>query len=410
MSALTYTSLFPSRVFPLKGVFVKHRAAAVAQLLGEKPRVVAPVPYFPNISGFGEWSRMGSHPGEEELDGIRIWHPRYFMTPKLGMAIYGPSMYWASRGLVRRLFKERSFQVLDAHFAYPDGLAAVLLGRMLGIPVVLTVRGNDINLSARFRTVRPLISFTLRHASAVVAVSESLADRAVSLGADPGNVRVVRNGVDTQLFRWMARAEARASLGLPQSETVLISVGHLIPRKGFDLVLRALGEGNEKTRGWRYAVIGDGPLRKDLDALAERMGISERVTFIGSLDQDRLALWYSASDLVVVPSRREGTPNVLMEALASGVPVVGSRVDGIPEVLRPEEDGLLFEAEDVSGLRMAIRSALKRRWDREAISRRNSVRGWEKAAEETVAVFERVRRMRCRSEERGTEPMQSPIA
>ena len=392
LSVLTFTALFPSRAFPRKGVFVKHRVAAVARLLGEPARVVSPVPYFPRVSGFGRWSQMAQHPSEEDLEGIRIWHPRYFLLPKVGMPFHGLGMYWGSLKLVRRLHREHGFGILDAHFAYPDGLAAVLLGRRLGMPVVLTIRGSDINLSSRFATIRPMISFVLRQASAVIAVSRSLADGARALGAPPERVRVVRNGVDTRVFRWRPQREARSLLGLSVRGTLVLSVGNLVQTKGFDLALHALSGMKEEGKGIRYAVVGEGPLRKPLERLAERMGVQDRVRFLGEVPQDRLALWYCASDLVCIPSRREGTPNVLLEALACGAPVVASRVDGIPEVMRSGEDGLLCDPEDVPGLRTALRTALGTRWDREAIAQRHAGRGWEATARETLAIFEEVHR------------------
>ncbi len=388
MSVLTITSLFPSRIYPLKGIFVKHRVAAMARLLGEPARVVAPVPFFPRVAGFGRWSMIASHPGEEELDGLRIWHPRYLMLPKAGMALYGPSMYWGSRGLVRRLHAANRFDVIDAHFAYPDGLAAVLHGEALGLPVVLTVRGNDVNYCSQVLTVRPLLSFALRRAAAVVAVSTSLGQRAVALGADPERTFVVKNGVDCETFQYRPRAEARLVLGLGENERVILSVGHLIPRKGFDVAIRALSEPGME--GIRYVIVGEGTHRRELENLASSVGTADRVVFLGSLDQRRLAFWYAAADVACVPSRREGTPNVLLEALACGTPVVASRADGIPEALHHSGDGLLCDTEDVNGLRDALKAALEDVWDRESIARRNAGRGWEIAAAEALEIAESV--------------------
>ena len=277
---------------------------------------------------------------------------------------------------VRRLHRAEPFDLIDAHFGYPDGFAAVLLGRSLGVPVTITMRGTEPLIAAAGRWRRWAVAYALRHADRVIAVSEPLAAfaRATLATAPDGAappVRVIANGVDLARFAPAAQAPARRQLGLPEGRRLLVSVGHLSPRKGFQRVLRVMPDLLAATPDLMFAIVG-GPggeanNEAELRALAAGLGLSDRVIFAGSQPPERVATWLHAADLFVLASDYEGCPNVVWEAQACGVPVVATRVGEVARMV-PDFAGHLFDdAEDAPALRAALAAGLAGGHDRAAI-------------------------------------------
>ena len=319
-------------------MFVENR---LRHLVGTQPvvsTVLAPVPWFPSgAARFGEWARHARVPRREERHGLMIHHPRYPLLPKVGMLATPWLLYQAALRAVRRLMRGGlRFDVIDAHYLYPDGVAAVWLGRRLGVPVVLTARGSDVTQIAQMPGPGRMVSAAVRSAAAVITVSAALRDGVVALGAAPERVTVLRNGVDLHGFHPPAdRAAARAALGL--TRPALISVGHLIPRKGHDLTVRAMALLPE----WELMVVGEGPERPALEALARTLGVQDRVRLLGARPHGQLAACYGAADLMVLASSREGWANVLLESMACGTPVVASDIPGNPEVVGCRDAGVI---------------------------------------------------------------------
>src|SRR5262249_7485075 len=181
MKVLVFITLYPNNMQPHHGVFVKERMTRVAQLDGCRVKVVAPVPYFPPVKLNWRW-RFSQVARTETIEGVDVYHPRYAMTPKLAMASYGFMMFLSVFNAIRGLRRQFDFDLIDSHYVYPDGFAAMLLGRVLRKPVVVSARGSDINLFGQFRSIRPLIQWTLHRANAVVAVCQALKDAMVKLG------------------------------------------------------------------------------------------------------------------------------------------------------------------------------------------------------------------------------------
>ncbi|MGH6902641.1 MAG: glycosyltransferase, partial [Geminicoccaceae bacterium] len=318
--------------------------------------VVAPVPWFPfDDRRFGRYATFAGVPREERRHGITVLHPRYALIPKVGMSSAPVLMYRSLRRCLERVLRDRfRFDVIDAHYFYPDGVAAVMLGRRLGKPVVITARGTDVNLIPDYRLPRRWIRWAAARAAGIVAVSEALRARLVELGVPGSRVQVLRNGVDLELFAPGDRAAARQTLGLGVDGSVVLSVGQLIPRKGHDLALQAVARLPEAT----LVIVGEGPEAGGLRRLARRLGSTERIRFLGAIPQERLATIYNAADLLVLASSREGLPNVLMEALACGTPVVASAVWGTPEIVAAPAAGRLVEERSPEALAGAIRNLL----------------------------------------------------
>jgi glycosyltransferase involved in cell wall biosynthesis len=240
--------------------------------------------------------------------------------------------------------RRRPFRLIDAHYLYPDGVAAVQLGRRLGVPVVLTARGSDVNVLARVAAPRRMIVGAIRGAARVVAVSEALRIELVHLGAEESRISVLRNGVDLDVFRPAASATpARA-------RKRLLLVGHLKEGKGHRLAIDAMAELADA----ELVIVGDGPLRDDLERYARERGVQERVRFAGRVAHAELPRFYNDADVLVLASEREGMPNVVLEALACGTPVVATAVGGIPEVLTDPVAGVLMTSRSPRALVTAV--------------------------------------------------------
>jgi teichuronic acid biosynthesis glycosyltransferase TuaC len=381
MRVLTFTSLFPNARQPWLGIFVQQRVAHFAKRQGNSVTIVSPVVYFPSWLPLSKWETMRKIPLQETIGGLEVYHPRYPLIPKVSMPLQGYSMFVSSLPLVRRLHKKAAFDCIDAHYVYPDGFAAVLLGKRLGIPTIVSARGTDINLFPSFKLIRPMIRWTLEQSAGAVGVSEALKEAMVTLGARPEKTCEIGNGVDSERFHPVARKDARQKLGMPEDAEIIVSVGNLISTKGHRFLISAIARLVANHPKIRLYIVGEGPLRKELEAQAKQEGMQSRVLFVGRKPNEELKLWYSAADASCLASSREGWANVLLESLACGTPVVATRVGGAPEVIVSPEWGVLVD-QNVESIANGLEQALQKRWDRESLVRYARSRTWDIVAEE----------------------------
>jgi len=376
LRVLTFTSLFPSEAMPRHGIFVETRLKHLVRDCPVDARVVAPVPWFPfRHPRFGRYARYAATPRRAVRPcGLEVRYPRYLMLPGVGMHFQPDSMARAaSRDLAELISSGWQPDIIDAHYLYPDGVAAASLARSLGVPLVLTARGSDVNLIADLPGPRARILDACRHADAVIAVSSALRDRLVALGVEAGKVSVLRNGVDAELFRPADGAEARARLGLPADGPLLASVGNLLPVKGQALAIEAL----QHLPACRLVVVGEGPLRDALEQQARRLGVAERVLFRPSMPQHELRYLYAASDLLLLTSQREGWPNVVLEAMACGTPVVATDAGAVREMISDDRVGTVLRGREAAELAAAVNSRLERGASRDAVRAHAMTFGWE---------------------------------
>ncbi len=381
MRVLTFTSLFPNRAQPLLGIFIYQRVAHFATHPSNRVEVVAPVPYFPRWLPWTRWQTAGQVPTEESIGALRIHHPRYPFLPIVSMTVHGLLMFLGCFFLARRLKKTIGFDCIDAHYVYPDGFAAVLLGKVLGLPVVVSARGTDVNLFPSFPTIRRMIRWTLHGATGIVAVSTALRDVMVKLGVPAEKIAIIGNGVDVTRFQPMDRGAARRALGLPDDGPLLLSVGTLSPAKGHHLLIASLAAIAPRHLNLKAYILGEGPYRAELEKLVREQGMQEHVFLVGQRPNEELHLWFSAADVSCLLSSREGWPNVLLESLACGTPVVGTRVGGIGEVIASPELGILVDPE-VESAAAGLELALLKNWDSAAMVRYARARTWDVVAEE----------------------------
>jgi glycosyltransferase involved in cell wall biosynthesis len=271
------------------------------------------------------------------------------------------------------------FDLIDAHYVYPDGVAALWLARRLGRKLVITARGSDVTQLPDHAGPRAMIRYALRRADALIAVSAALGARLVALGADPTRVHVLRNGVDLSRFR--------PPPVVPPRGAELLSVGHLITRKGHQRVIEALAR---LPPAARLTIVGEGPLEGELLCLATRLGVAERVRFAGVLPPERMPEMYGAADVLVLASSREGWANVLLEAMACGTPVVASPIAGNDEVVRSSAAGLLAAANTADALAEAIARLLAAPPERSATRVYAEGFGWPSIAEAQVQLYRNV--------------------
>lgn len=383
---LTFTTLYPNARQPRHGIFVEQRLRQLVAAGGVEARVMAPVPWFPSGHRlFGRYASYAAVPLSERRHGIEIWHPRYPLIPKIGMTLAPALLAAAAARHWRRLLAHGyDFDAVDAHYFYPDGVAAALLARRFNKPFVITARGTDINLVPRYRLPRRMIIWAAEQAAHIVTVCAALKRALIELGVAEGKITVLRNGVDLALFRPVDREAERARLGL--RGTTLLSVGYLIRRKGHDIVVRAL----PLLPDVQLLIVGDGEEETALRRLAADLGVAERVTFVGAVPQEELRRYYGAADALVLASSREGWANVLLEAMACGTPVIASNVWGTPEVVAAPEAGVLMQTRTPEGLAAAFRQLFAHYPDRAATRRYAEGFGWESTTLGQKQIFARL--------------------
>jgi glycosyltransferase involved in cell wall biosynthesis len=384
LRVLTFTALYPNKANPLQGIFIHQRVKHLALRPGNSTEVIAPVPYFPSWVPAARWRRFSQVPREEVIDGVRIHHPRFPLLPGISMPAHGMLMYLASLPLARRLHREKQFDCIDSHFVYPDGFAAVRLGKKLRLPVIVSARGSDINLYPSFRLIRPMLRWTLAHAAGVIAVSADLKVKMIALGIPETKIRVIPNGVDAERFQPRNAKSARKQLGLPEEGFLLVSVGSLIEAKGHHLLIAAVAELAKSFPKLRLYILGEGVYRSRLEEVVREKKMQERVFLFGTRPNEELNLWFSAADLSCLMSSREGWPNVVAEALACGTPVLATRTGGIPEIISSPELGMLVER-NVQSIAVGLQRALTKPWNRAEIARHSRSRSWDAVAAEVEA-------------------------
>jgi teichuronic acid biosynthesis glycosyltransferase TuaC len=381
LRVLVLSTVFPNPRQPTLGVFIRERTRRVARHCDVI--VAAPVSWFP-FNGLIRGPQWTGIPRSETQEGLRVYHPRFFCVPRYGKWLDGLCYAVSLLPFLTRLRGQFPFDLIDAHFAYPDGMAAVLLGRVLRRPVVVTLRGSIVRL-AGYPLHRPQLRWVLRAAARVLSVSESLKQVAVDLGVPAGKIRVIPNGVDEERFRPFDSIEARQTLGLPLDRTILLSVGGLNEGKGHHRIVALMPRLLEARPDLLYVIVGgerpSDSVRSRLDKLIDRHRLHDHVLLAGERVQAEIPLWLSAANLFCLATRSEGWANVLLEALACGCPVVSTRAGGNAEIIANESLGILVPPTDDEALAAAVLDGLRRAWDRDALvtyARRHS---WDRAAE-----------------------------
>ena len=383
MKVLSLSYCFPNARNRTWGVFVFQRLSALAGHV--ELDVAAPVPAFPLIS-----RARGPLPAPvEQWGGLTVFHPRYLYFPGVLKSLDG---WFYGRGLRKWLADyvdtERP-ELLDAHFVWPDGVGVRHLSRRVGLPYTITLRGWLYESMRTPRILRQCVE-AMHGAAAVISVSSHLAQTAVELGIAEEKLHVIPNGVDTERFRPRDRDEARRELSLPTDGRLVVSVAHLGARKGSREAVGALRRLPDDVR---LVLVGGDPAGGDneraLRGLARRLGLADRVLLVGRQPYERIPLYFAAADVSVLPSYREGCPNVVLEALASGRPVVATRVGAVPDLIAEPDHGRIVPPRDADALADALADVLGRTWSAQALAAAEPVKSWDRIADNVKVVFDR---------------------
>lgn len=388
MRVLSVSHLFPNKINPGRGIFVKERVKGINELVELK--AVAPVPYFPFIYKLQRYKNLDLVPFTEEYEGVEVYHPRYFFIPKIFKSYDGVFYRNSLRGFWENLNARFSADILDLHWIYPDCYGCLEFAKKFKKKIVATVRGNEAIYFYENTHIKNLVRSTLKEVDHIISVSSDLKDKLVDFyGISKSKISVIHNGIDSQKFFYIKKSAARKKLGLDLGKKYIISIGRLSSEKGLDHLIRAFAS-FPVDKNLELVLGGDGPRREDLEALSRECNVVDRVRFLGEVPHELTCLWYNSADLFCLPSLREGCPNVVIESLACGSPVVGTRVGAVPDLISSKELGLLVEPGDEMELSVALKNALETDWDRAQINdigRRNQ---WSDVGGKVIDVFKMV--------------------
>lgn len=388
---VVFCSLFPSSVQPNAGAFIRERMFRVGQVCPIV--VVSPVPWFP-FQHLLRWIKPGFRPQPprfEKQQGVDVYFPRFFSIPGLLKNQDGIFMALSALTTLYGLKKQFVFNIIDAHFAYPDGYAATLIGKWFNVPVTITLRGTEVPLSRMPGRKKRLLR-ALENAARIFSVSDSLKRHVVSLGAQEDKIEVIGNGVDTKKFYPIDKLKAREAFGLTEQAKVLISVGALVDRKGYHRVIEVMPALLEEIPDLVYLIVGgaspEGNNRSYLEQQVARLNLSDHVRFLGPLPSDELKYPLSAADVFVLATANEGWANVFLEAMACGLPVVTTDVGGNKEVVPDEYLGYVIPFGDANALKNVLLMALNKTWDKNTIIEYAKENAWEKRVDRLVTIFQ----------------------
>ena len=389
MKILIITNAFPNSKEETRGIFTYQIVKALQKKCDIE--VIAPLPWVPPFLRDMAISRYphANVPRKEDIGNITVHHPRYFVIPKILGFLHAVFMYFPLSKLVRKLVQNDKIDLINAHWIFPDGIATTWLAKRIRKPVVLTALGCDINLYPKMFLRKSQIRWALKAADLNTAKSRALKAIIVNLGVPDDKVTVIPNAVDLDLFHIIDKAEARKTLMLSPKEKIILTVGDLDEVKGTQYLIEALRGMRERIDLMpRLYCIGDGPLKKKLVFQAKELGVSDKVSFMGKKPHNEIPLWMNAADVFCLPSLREGHPNVVIEALACGVPVVASDVGAMPEMIKG--NGILSIVADSKSLCESLMYILTKSWDRDAIRKTVGKQTWRDCAQVYLEVYTRV--------------------
>lgn len=364
--ALSY--LFPNVEKPNHGIFVYNRLNAMAKYADVT--VINPIPWSPLHSFIDKFKHLRNIPAKTQRGNLTIYHPRYLSIPGYAKGIEIPTY----RSAVKKVINEIGFDfdLIDLHWTFPDLPTGDYLSNRYGVPYRLTLRGMEAFHIQDGDIRQKTVAKYLKRVDSIISLSQEMADEADTIAGTAAKTKVVRNGVDTKAFFFKGRDLCRHSLGLPESQRIVLGVGALIHRKGFDVVISAIKNLFETGHDLdtHFYILGaegaEGDYRKELFDLVASANLANRVHFVGAVPNDKLVDWYNAADLFCLSSRGEGSPNVLTEALACGCPAVATNVGSVPEIMAAEDDlGTVIPVNDVLRTAEAIDELLRKQHDRQ---------------------------------------------
>jgi teichuronic acid biosynthesis glycosyltransferase TuaC len=373
------TGIFPNPEQPELGMFNQQVAREMRRFCDLT--VIAPAPWFPSWLPLAppHWRAIGRIPPRHRVDEATVLSPKFVVLPDVSEPFLAMSLALGMRRTFREVCKEVRPHAVLALYLYPDGVAATWLANRVGVPVVLVGLGTDINRFLGERSKRGQILSAVRRSAGVIVVSDSLKQRLVREGVDERSVTVVPNGVDVTRFAPISRDVACRTLGLPETRRRVLFVGRFAREKGPAHAVNAFGRIAARHPDVDLVMVGDGELRSECEQLAERLVPPGRVVFAGFQPHDFVPTWLAASDTLCLSSLSEGCPNAVLEALACGKPVAGTRVGAVPELVTPAAGALAPPADDAA-LAAVLDEVLERTWDADTVRAAAKAPSWTDSA------------------------------
>lgn len=409
LKILAISYLYPNSVHADYGIFVHNRLQSVNRLCGVV--VINPIPWFPFSSILSRYKGLQDIPVMEIIDGIKIYHPRFFIIPRFFKFFDALSFFGAVVRLLTKHRGELTFDLIDLHWTYPDLLTGILLKKILKRKLLVTVRGKEaLNLrvdnkagpmsssgpsgySKEYSLRYIMTQFFLKKADTVITLSRELKDLCKEMGVRESHISVITNGINKSRFYYVPQNEARLKLKVDPDKKIILAVGSLIYGKGFDRLINLLPGLGAQHKNIELVIIGsEGPAgnySKELIALSRKNQVKDQVIFIGQVPNESLRLWYSAADLFCLSSRGEGSPNVLYEALACGCPCVATNVGSVPDIMDEENLGVVVPNTDTS-LSAGIKKAFSRNYNRQYIQKKMEEYSWDSCGQKVVQEYNRL--------------------
>lgn len=388
MKILALSYLYPNSLYPNYGIFVHNRLRAVSK--HNQIKVINPIPWFPGCGKLLRYKNYDQIPEHEFIDDMEVFHPRFFVIPKFLKSIDAITYKMAVMPIVEKLYNKFKFDLIDLHWTYPDLPTGYAIKKEYNKKMLVTLRGKEAFHINEGIGREKLIKHYLRQTDAVIGLSQALVDMAISFGVDKEKCRVIRNGVDTSAFYHKDQEECRKKLNIPLEEKVILTVGSLNFRKGFDRIIKALPAILAIEPACKLYIIGsagpDGDYQKEIYNLIDTLNLQNTIIFKGTISNGELIRWYNAVDLFCLSSRGEGSPNVLTEALACGCPSVATDVGAVRDILNKEQYGVIAQNTN-NGICIGLQNALSTTWDREHISYEQQGLDWEWCAKKVNSTY-----------------------
>ena len=386
MNILLFTNLFPNPIDRDRGVFTLQLAKQLAK--EHNLTVICPLPWFPKNSVFSRFTKWYIHsqvPSYYQIEGVNVYSPKYPMLPKVSEALHAKFMRLSIKRLIENLHSHSNFDVINSHWLYPDSVAVDTVARSLNIPHIATGLGCDVNHDLFDKNKRTAILEMIQNANKITVVSNDLKRVLMDQSVPDSKIFTIANGVDLTQFKPLNRNECRKQLGISGEKKIILYVGRLSEEKNCSRLIRAFAQ-LETTKDVDLYLVGDGPLRNDLETLARSSSKSDRIHFVGQIEHQLISIWMGASDYFCLPSIREGCPNVVLESLGCGRPVLASNIGGIPDMVQ-QNAGILFNPLEIDEISKTFELALDTEWEPKLIGQSIKHLTWRNAAKKYLSVF-----------------------
>jgi len=388
---LVLSYLYPNSIYPHYGIFVHNRLKAVSRY--HEVKVINPVPWFPGCGYLERYKNYDKIPLKEAIDGVEVYHPRFFVIPRFLKIIDTITYMLAVMPLTKKVYKHFPFDLVDLHWTYPDLPTGVAIKKKYAKKMLVTLRGKEAFHLHDAGLRKMVVQRFLKYADHVISLSSEMTAIAWAKGVGRNKTTIIRNGVDTDAFFYIPKEKAREKLSLPNTSLIILGVGSLIRRKGFDRVLKALPEIMKEHPNAKFYIVGtqgpEGDYRKKLRQKITNLQLTDRVVFVGGVKNDSLVYWYNAADLFCLSSRGEGSPNVLTEALACGCPSITTDVGAAKEILVTDIMGKVV-SNNSGGISRGLVDMVGMAYDRISIAALIKEYDWDWCANQVCTIYQQV--------------------